>query len=107
MLINYALAETVNNSAPAPNLLGTVLQFGLIFLVFYFLLIRPQQKRLKQHNQMLTAIVNGDLIVTGGGIMGKVAKIIDDKTLLVEINDEVKVKILRSTVSDVIKEEKK
>ena len=74
----------------------------LIFVVFYFLLIRPQQKKQKHHKEMLTAIRRGDRVVTGGGIVGTVTKVIDDKELAVEITDGVKVRVQRALVASVI-----
>src|SRR3989337_104986 len=72
----------------------------LIIGIMYFLMIRPQQKRLKEHRDMVAAIRRGDTIVTSGGIIGKVTKV-DDQELQVEIADGVKVKLLRSTISEV------
>ena len=72
----------------------------LIIGIMYFLMIRPQQKRLKEHQAMVAAIRRGDTIVTSGGIIGKVAKV-EDQELQVEIAEGVKIKILRSTVSEV------
>ena len=72
----------------------------LIIGIMYFLMIRPQQKRLKDHRDMVAAIRRGDTIVTSGGIIGKVTKV-DEQELQVEIADGVKVKLLRSTVSEV------
>jgi preprotein translocase subunit YajC len=66
----------------------------------YFLMIRPQQKRLKEHRDMVAAIRRGDTIVTSGGIIGKVVKV-EDNELQVEIADGVKIKIVRGTVSEV------
>jgi len=72
----------------------------LIIGIMYFLMIRPQQKRLKEHRAMIAAIRRGDTIVTSGGIIGKVTKA-EDQELQVEIADGVKVKVLRSTVSEI------
>jgi preprotein translocase subunit YajC len=72
----------------------------LIIGIMYFLMIRPQQKRLKEHQAMVAAIRRGDTIVTSGGIIGKVTKV-EDQELQVEIADGVKIKILRTTVSEV------
>jgi len=74
----------------------------LIFAVFYFLLIRPQQKKMKQHREMVQNIQRGDTIVTAGGIIGRVAKITDNDEALVEIADNVRVRVLRSTISTVL-----
>jgi preprotein translocase subunit YajC len=72
----------------------------LIIGIMYFLMIRPQQKRLKDHRDMVASIRRGDTIVTSGGIIGKVTKV-EEQELQVEIADGVKVKLLRSTVSEV------
>ena len=72
----------------------------LIIGIMYFLMIRPQQKRLKEHRDMVAAIRRGDTVVTSGGIIGKVAKV-DEQELQVEIADGVKIKVVRSTVSEV------
>ena len=72
----------------------------LIIGIMYFLMIRPQQKRLKEHQVMVANIRRGDTVVTSGGIIGKVTKV-DDQELQVEIAEGVKIKIVRSTVSEV------
>jgi preprotein translocase subunit YajC len=72
----------------------------LIIGIMYFLMIRPQQKRLKEHQAMIAAIRRGDTVVTSGGILGKVTKV-DDQELQVEIAEGVRVKVVRGTVSEV------
>lgn len=79
-----------------------LLPFVLIFVVFYFLLIRPQQKRAKEHKAMVEALKRGDKVVTSGGIIGKVSKVIDDTHVEVEIASDVKVKVVRSTIGQVM-----
>ena len=74
----------------------------LIFIVFYFLLIRPQQKKMKAHKAMLGAIRRGDKVVTGGGIFGTVTKVLDDDDVTVEIADGVKVRVQRGLISSVL-----
>lgn len=74
----------------------------LIFVVFYFLLIRPQQKRMKQHKEMLSNVRRGDRIVTSGGIIGQVTKVQDNGELQVEIAENVRVKVMRDMVSQVL-----
>ena len=74
----------------------------MIFLIFYFLLIRPQQKRQKEHKLLLDAIQRGDEILTSGGIVGKVTKV-DGEKLSVDISSNVNVIVIRSTVADVLK----
>jgi preprotein translocase subunit YajC len=82
--------------------LGSFLPLILIFVVFYFLLIRPQQKKQKVHREMLSALHRGDRIVTAGGLVGTVTKILSDTELTVEISEGVKVRVMRGMVSDVI-----
>ena len=75
----------------------------LIFVVFYFLLIRPQQKRAKEHKQMLLKIRRNDKIVTNGGLIGKVAKVNDDRDELeLEIAENVRVKVRRGMIAEVV-----
>ena len=73
----------------------------LIGVVFYFLLIRPQQKRAKAHRAMIDGVSRGDTVVTAGGIMGKVTKVKDDNTVQVEIATDVKIDVVKSTLSDI------
>jgi preprotein translocase subunit YajC len=73
----------------------------LIFVVFYFLLIRPQQRRMKEHGNKIAAVKRGDNVVTGGGLMGKVTKVEDDH-VEVEIAQGVKVRAVKSTLADVL-----
>ncbi|MGF6231879.1 preprotein translocase subunit YajC [Inquilinus ginsengisoli] len=102
MLISEAYAQTAD--AGAAGGAGMLMQFApliLIFVVFYFLLIRPQQKRAKEHRDMLGNLRRGDRVVTGGGIVGTVQKVADDE-LTVEIAENVRVKVIRSTVTTVL-----
>ena len=82
--------------------LGSFLPLILIFVVFYFLLIRPQQKKQKAHREMLSALHRGDRIVTAGGLVGTITKILSDTEITVEISEGVKVRVMRGMVSDVI-----
>jgi preprotein translocase subunit YajC len=85
------------------GMLTTILPLVLLFGVFYFLIIRPQQKKQKHHREMLTNVRRGDQIVTGGGIVGNVMRIDREDNLLVEIAPDVRVKVMRSAISDVIR----
>jgi preprotein translocase subunit YajC len=73
----------------------------LIFAIFYFLMIRPQQQRAKQHREMIDNVRRGDTVVTAGGIVGRVAKVKDEGEIMVEIADNIQVRVLKSTLSDV------
>ena len=77
-----------------------IMPFLLIFVIMYFLIIRPQQKRLKDHREMVAALRRGDTVVTGGGLIGKVTKV-DDAELQVELTQGMKVKVVRSTITEV------
>jgi len=74
----------------------------LIFAIMYFLLIRPQQKKLKEHKAMVEALRRGDQVVTQGGLIGKVSKVKDDSEIEVELAEGVKVRVVRSTISQVL-----
>ena len=73
----------------------------LIFAIMYFLLIRPQQKKVKEHQAMVGAVRRGDQVVTQGGLIGKVTKVKEDNELEVEVADGVKVRVVQSTLADV------
>ncbi len=74
----------------------------LIFAIMYFLLIRPQQNKLKQHKAMVEAVRRGDQVITQGGIIGKVTKVKDGQEVEVEIAKDVKVRLIKATIADVI-----
>ena len=80
--------------------IGAFLPLILIFGVFYILLIRPQQKKVKQHRELLNNLKRGDKIITSGGIIGSISKVNDNKELLVEITDGVEIKIAPGMVAD-------
>jgi len=82
------------------GLIANILPLVLIFVIFWFLLIRPQQKRYKEHQAKLTAIVKGDSIVTNGGLVGKVTKA-NDEELVVDFGNGTKMNVVRSMVADV------
>jgi preprotein translocase subunit YajC len=84
------------------NALIQFLPLILIFVVFYFLLIRPQQRKAKDHKTMLDALRRGDRVVTGGGIIGTVARVDSPEEVTVDIADGVRVRVLRSTISSVV-----
>jgi preprotein translocase subunit YajC len=91
-------------AAAAPggaDILMQMLPFVLIFIIMYFLLIRPQQKRMKAHQEMIKNVRRGDTVVTNGGFVGKVSKVIDDGEVEVEIADGVRVRVVRSMIADV------
>lgn len=84
-----------------PSFLSSFVPIIAIFAIMYFLMIRPQQQRMKQHRQMVDNVRRGDTIVTAGGIIGKVSKVKDEGELLVEIAENVQVRVLKTTLSEV------
>ena len=100
MFITPAYAQ-VPGATGMGDLFSMVLPLVMIMVVFYFLLIRPQQRKVKEHAELLKKIARGDTVITQGGLIGKVTKIVDDNELQVEVGDNVKVRVLRSGISDV------
>lgn len=82
--------------------LGQFIPLILIFVIFYFLLIRPQQKRIKEHKAMVEALTRGDNVVTSGGIVGKIVRVIDNEKAEIEIADNVIVQVIKSTITQVL-----
>ena len=101
MFISQAFAQSASSGGGSSFLLQ-IAPLILIFAVFYFLLIRPQQKKMKEHKAMVAALAKGDKVITAGGLMGTIFKIEDDKIATIEIAENVKVKVVRSTISEVI-----
>ena len=98
MLISPAYAQGLGGGDAFTSLLPLV----LIFVVFYFLLIRPQQKKQKQHREMLDALRRGDRVVTAGGVIGSITKVNSESEVTIEIADGVRVKVVRTMISDIL-----
>jgi preprotein translocase subunit YajC len=88
-------------SAGGSDILVQMLPFILIFVIMYFLLIRPQQKRVKVHQEMIKNVRRGDTVVLNSGMIGKITKVIDDNEAEVEIADNVKVRVVKAMIADV------
>jgi len=98
MFITPAFAQ----GAPAGGGADMFLQlapFALIFVVMYFLILRPQQKRAKAHQEMVNSLRRGDVVVTAGGLVGKVAKVVDENEIELQIADNVRVRQVRSQIA--------
>lgn len=99
-----AMAQEAAGGAEGPGggslLMQQLIMFLPIILIFYFLLIRPQQKRAKQHREMIAALARGDTVITSGGLIGKVTRVADDE-ITVELGENVRVRVVRSMVVDV------
>ena len=104
MLISAAYAQGTGITGIFDNQSALIQFFPLvlIFVVFYFLLIRPQQRKAKDHKAMLDALRRGDRVVTGGGIIGTVARVDNPEEVTVDIADGVRVRVLRSSISSVL-----
>ncbi len=101
MLISPAHAQAAAPAAGGADVFMSLMPLILIFVVFYFLLIRPQQQKMKQHRAMIDNLKRGDQIVTAGGLIGKITKVEGgDSALTVEIAPNVQVRVVRHTVAD-------
>ncbi|MCY0095210.1 preprotein translocase subunit YajC [Hoeflea ulvae] len=100
MFVTPAHAQSLMGGGGS-EMVMSILPFLLIFVIMYFLIIRPQRTQMKKREEMLKNVRRGDQIVTGGGILAKVTKVVDDAELEVEISDGVKVRLLRSLIADV------
>ena len=105
MIINLAFAQTTQATG-GQRFIIQLLPLILIFVVFYFLLIRPQQKRVKQHKEMVSSLKVGNQIITSGGILAKIVKVDDDNFITISISEGVSVKVKRDTITEVIVDNK-
>jgi len=102
MFISEAHAQATGGGGGGFGGFEQILPLILIFVVFYFLLIRPQQKKMREHREMLGGVKRGDRVVTGGGIIGLVTKVIGDNEVQVEIAENVRVRVAKSTISNIL-----
>jgi preprotein translocase subunit YajC len=102
--MSLILAAAAAPGAPtgAVAFLMQVFPFLLIFVIFYFLMIRPQQKRMKDHQAMIAAVKKGDEVITAGGIRARVSRVVDEQEVEVEIAQGVKVRVVKSTLTQVL-----
>ena len=101
MFVTPAFAQGAPASPGGADFLIQLLPFVLIFVIMYFLILRPQQKRVKTHQEMIKNVRRGDTIVTAGGLIAKVTKITDDSEIQVEIADNVRARLARSMIAEV------
>ena len=100
-LLDFFISSAhAQDAAPGGGLMS-FLPLIVIFIIFYFLLIRPQMTARKKHQEMVSNVRRGDVVVTAGGIIGKVTKVLEGEELMVELADNVTVKVVKSTLSDV------
>jgi preprotein translocase subunit YajC len=117
MIFTLAFADTTQQAvttataaaapvAAQPSTLGMLLPFALMFAVFYFLMIRPQQKKMKDHETLMTSLQKGEEVITQAGIFGKIHGIAD-KFITIEVDNNVKIKVLKSQIATVLRGEQK
>ncbi len=99
MFITPAFAQSA--AGGSTDFLVQLMPIVLMFIIFYFLLFRPQQQRMKQHRELLANVRRGDTVVTSGGIVGKITKVIDDRELEVEIATDTRVRVVRHMITEV------
>ena len=100
MLITPAYAQA-SAGGDANSMLMSLLPFALIFVIMYFLILRPQQRRAKQHQDMVKNVRRGDTVITSGGLIAKVTKVVDDDQIEFEISDGVRVRQMRQMIQGV------
>lgn len=99
MFVTPAFAQAAGGASSA---FSSFVPLILIFAIMYFLMIRPQQKKAKQHKTMIDSLRRGDQVVTSGGVLGKVSKVSDDGIVEIEIAEGVKVRVMRATIAQVL-----
>lgn len=102
MFISKAYAQAAGAGGGMDGLLANVAPLILIFVVFYFLLIRPQQRRAREHREMLAGVRRGDQVVTGGGFLGKVTKVLNDTEIEIELAEGMRVRALKGTLQNIV-----
>ena len=101
MLITPAFAQAAGAAGDTNSMLMSLLPFALIFVIMYFLILRPQQRKVKEHNDLVKNVRRGDTVVTNGGLVGKVTKVVDDEQIEVEVADGVRIRQMRQMISGV------
>jgi preprotein translocase subunit YajC len=99
-MITPAFAQGAS-AASGSDMFLQIVPFILIFIIMWFLIIRPQQKRVREHQEMVKNVRRGDVVVTSGGLVGKITKLVDDAEVEVEIADNIRVRVVRGMISDV------
>ena len=100
MFVTPAFAAT-GGSLASPDMIVQFLPFILIFVIMYFLIIRPQRTKAKQHQDMVANVRRGDTVVTTGGLIGKVSKVVDESEIQLEVAEGVRVRVVRGMIAEV------
>jgi len=101
MLFSTAAYAQGTGASAGPGLIESLAPLVLIVVIFWFLILRPQQKKMKAHKEMVNKVNRGDTVVTAGGLIGKVAKVKDDTEVEVDFGEGVRIRVVKSTLSDV------
>jgi preprotein translocase subunit YajC len=101
MLITPAFAQAAGAAGDTNSMLMSLLPFALIFVIMYFLILRPQQRKAKEHSDLVKNVRRGDTVVTSGGLVGKVTKVVDDEQIEIEVADGVRIRQMRQMISGV------
>jgi preprotein translocase subunit YajC len=101
MFVTEALAQTAGAAPGGADLLIQFMPFVLIFVIMYFLIIRPQRQKAQRHRDMVSNLRRGDTVVTAGGLIGKVAKVVDENEVQIELGEGVKVRAVRGMIAEV------
>ncbi|MFD1701389.1 preprotein translocase subunit YajC [Methylopila henanensis] len=101
MFVTSAFAQGAAPAAGGADFLIQLLPFLLIFVIMYFLILRPQQRRVKAHQEMIKNVRRGDTVVTSGGLIAKVTKVVDDGEVQIEIADNVRARLSRGMIAEV------
>ncbi len=99
--ITPAFAQATGAAAAGTDIIMQIAPFGIILVIMYFLIMRPQQKRQQAHQEMVKNVRRGDTIITSGGLIGKISRTIDDEQVELEISPNVKVHLMRQMITDV------
>ena len=101
MFVTPAFAQAAAGGGDANSMLMSLLPFALIFVIMYFLILRPQQRKVKEHAELVKNVRRGDTIITSGGLVGKVTKVVDDDQIEFEVADGVRVRQMRQMITGV------
>jgi preprotein translocase subunit YajC len=101
MFITDAYAQAASGASQG-GLVGLLLPFALIIPIFYLLVFRPQNKKIKEHKALIAAVKRGDRVITSSGLIGQVNKVIDDNEVQLEIAEGVRVRMLRASISEIV-----
>jgi len=101
MFITPAFAQAAGAAGDTNSMLMSLLPFAMIFVIMYFLILRPQQRKAKEHSNLVKNIRRGDTVVTNGGLVGKVTKVVDDEQIEMEVSDGVRIRQMRQMIATV------